>query len=93
MGAKLNSEQTSERIFRVHGMHRGPRQLAQMRYSGTGPKYYRDGKRVIYDEDDVDEWAVQRRGTAAVSTSEEAERRSLRKTRLSDIAGSLATQT
>jgi predicted DNA-binding transcriptional regulator AlpA len=41
--------------------------LAQMRWRGTGPRYFKIGKAVLYDRDTLDAWVAER---ARTSTSD-----------------------
>jgi hypothetical protein len=52
-------------------MKRGPRRLAQLRASGEGPPYVRDGVKVLYPIALADAWAQALLGQPVVSTSEE----------------------
>jgi hypothetical protein len=38
--------------------------LANWRWAGTGPPYYKLGGRVLYDRDDLDVWLAARRRTS-----------------------------
>jgi hypothetical protein len=42
-------------------LHLARQTLAKMRVSGTGPFYYKVGRRVLYDQVDLDEWLDTRR--------------------------------
>jgi hypothetical protein len=60
--------------FRVK---RNPRRLAQLRASGEGPKFHRDGCVVRYHSDNLDAYGELVLGEPATSTSEENARRAL----------------
>jgi hypothetical protein len=75
MGLKLGAAEASEYVRRNGGLKRGVRRMAQLRHNGEGPKYYRDGKIVIYDTDDLDAWIAEKLGAPVSSTAEESERR------------------
>ena len=53
--AKITQEQLAAR------WHMSPRTLEQWRWLGKGPRLLKIGARVLYDEDDVDEYEAWRR--------------------------------
>ena len=53
--AKITQEQLAAR------WHMSPRTLEQWRWLGKGPRFLKIGARVLYDEDDVDEYEAGRR--------------------------------
>jgi hypothetical protein len=71
------AEEASQYLWKWYRLKRNPRRLAQLRASGDGPKYYRDGLVVRYREADLDEWAEQQLGEPLVSTAQESEHKHL----------------
>ena len=48
------SEFTQEQL--AHRWHLSPRTLEQWRWLGKGPKFLKIGARVLYREEDVEDW-------------------------------------
>jgi hypothetical protein len=71
MAINLLPEELSERLWTRNRMKRGRRRLAQLRVTGEGPPYVRDGVKVLYPVDLADAWADALLGKPVVSTSEE----------------------
>lgn len=44
------------------------KQLANMRYDGSGPPFFKFGRTILYSPADVDAWEAQRRFTKAKET-------------------------
>ena len=42
-------------------LHLARQTLAKMRLAGTGPAYYKVGRRILYDRTDLDDWLDARR--------------------------------
>lgn len=72
-GRKHRAEAASQYLKSEWGIERQPAVLANLRYSGGGPRYLRDtrARKVIYPEQWLDEWA-QEILRPATSTSGEA---------------------
>jgi hypothetical protein len=68
-------EEASEYLWERFRVKRNARRLAQLRATGEGPKFYRDGNVVRYRTDHLDEWAGNSLGEPASSTAEEHVRR------------------
>jgi hypothetical protein len=51
--------------------------LAQMRVSGTGPSYYKVGRRVLYDLAELDDWLDTKRRSSTSDTGTHTGRRGL----------------
>jgi hypothetical protein len=75
MAKNHQTTQASSYLKEQHGITCAPRTLQDMRASGVGPRYVRDGNRVLYPEPELDAWANARLGKPVRSTSEEAARR------------------
>jgi hypothetical protein len=71
----MTPDETSELLWDRYRMKRNGRRLAQLRGTGQGPRFYRDGLMARYAEVDVVAWAEAQLGGGATSTSEEAARR------------------
>jgi hypothetical protein len=72
VGDLLTTDEVPGYLEREYRVKRGKRRLAELRASGEGPPYLRDGSRVIYRRRDVDAWALRLLGKPMTSTSEEA---------------------
>jgi hypothetical protein len=68
-------EEASDYLWAKYRVKRNARRLAQLRATGEGPKYFRDGNVVRYREDHLDEFAEGSLGKPSVSTAEEHVRR------------------
>jgi hypothetical protein len=68
-------EETSDYLWQTYRIKRNARRLAQLRASGEGPPFFRDGHVVRYRSDLTDEWALTHLGEALSSTSEENARK------------------
>jgi hypothetical protein len=68
-------EEASDYLWQKFRVKRNARRLAQLRASGGGPRFFRDGNVVRYREDHLDEWAETSLGEPARSTSEESARK------------------
>ena len=66
-----DTPETSEYIF---GSPAHQKTLETWRSSGTGPRYAKAGRRVVYRQDWIDEWLEQR----AVTSTAEARRAGIR---------------
>src|SRR5262245_31812486 len=53
-----------------YGIKAQPPTLANWRVKGTGPKFHKDGSRIIYDLPHLDEFGEKRRGEPVNSTAE-----------------------
>jgi hypothetical protein len=55
---RFRPKEASEYLFRVHGLRRAPRTLANLRYKGGGPRYTRPtAVEILYAQEDLDAWA------------------------------------
>ncbi len=72
-GRKHRTSAASEYLKREWGIERQPAVLANLRYSGGGPRYLRDtrARKVTYPEQWLDDWA-QEILRPATSTSDES---------------------
>lgn len=72
MQSNLEPPEASERLKRVHGLKRSPRTLANLRYHGGGPKYFRPSPiKVLYPVAELDAWAQEKLGALRSHTAEE----------------------
>ena len=56
-------------------LHLAPQTLAKMRVSGTGPSYYKVGRRILYDRTELDGWLETRRRRSTSDPEPEQARR------------------
>lgn len=67
----LTRREASAYLRAVYGIQFGPAALANAAVKGTGPRFRKDGgKLVIYERPDVDAWACKRKSRRVTSTSE-----------------------
>lgn len=66
----MTGREASKYLSRVYGIHRTPETLKVLRVKGGGPRFSKDGRAVIYDEEDLDAWARARKTASVASTSE-----------------------
>jgi hypothetical protein len=71
----LTPEEAAAYLWEHHRMRRSPRRLQDLRMTGEGPEYFRDGNVVRYPRRGLDDYAHEQYGEAARSTAEEAARR------------------
>ena len=69
MGAKINSKLAAQHLTE-HGRPTEKSSLDTMRSIGGGPPFYRSGKYILYDTDDLDVFAASSPMTKYNSTSE-----------------------
>lgn len=74
MAKNYTTQEASNYLKERHGVTAAPRTLQDYRVTGFGPRFVRDGNRVLYPESELDAWAAQRLGKPVKSTSEEAAR-------------------
>ena len=67
---QLSRPEASEYLLNEHGVRRKPRTLAKDVVYGTGPRYRKDGRRVVYDVADLDAFAESRLSEPVRSSSE-----------------------
>lgn len=70
-------EELSRHLWDQYRIHRSPRRLAQLRGTGEGPPFLRDGCVVRYPRALADAWAEAQLGEPIRSTAEEAARRQI----------------
>jgi hypothetical protein len=75
MTEKLTPEEAATYLWDRHRIRRSPRRLQELRMTGEGPPYHRDGTVVRYTAPGLDEYAQRRYGEPVRSTAEEAARR------------------
>jgi hypothetical protein len=66
----LDRKEASEWLKREYSINRAPRTLAKEAVTGTGPAFYRAGRAVRYDIEDLKAWAEAKIGPKVRSTSE-----------------------
>jgi hypothetical protein len=69
--------EASRLLWDEYRIKRNPRRLGQLRATGKGPLYHRDGQVVRYRKSDLRSWAEAQLGEGIRSTSEECARRLL----------------
>jgi hypothetical protein len=74
-GPPFTPAELSEHLWDRWRIQRSARRLGQLRLTGGGPPFQRDGNVVIYPRKLADQWAVEMLGAPVTSTSEEAARR------------------
>jgi hypothetical protein len=80
--------EASDYLWNRHRIRRSVRRLAQLRATGEGPPYRRDGLvAVLYPPDLLDAWAEQQLGQPVRSTAEESARRTERTKLQPAVAG------
>ncbi len=67
---RLSRPEAAEYLLNEHGVHRAPRTLAKDVVYGTGPRYRKDGRAVVYDVADLDAFADARLSEPVRSSSE-----------------------
>jgi hypothetical protein len=67
---RLSRREASEYLLNEHGIRRKPKTLAKDVIYGTGPRYRKDGRAVVYDVVDLDAFAESRLSGPVRSTSE-----------------------
>jgi len=67
---RMRSAIASQYLRIVHGVKLSPNTLAKMRVLGSGPKFRKYGRWPTYDDSDLDEFSIERLGSARRSTSE-----------------------
>jgi hypothetical protein len=73
-------EEASDHLWQQFRIKRNTRRLGQLRATGEGPEYSRDGNVVRYRDDRLDTWAEHQLGESFTSTSDESARRQLNET-------------
>jgi hypothetical protein len=68
-------DEASRYLWDKFRVKRNARRLAQLRASGEGPRFHRDGCVVRYHSDNLDEYGELALGEPVISTSEENARR------------------
>lgn len=68
--ARMRRKLASEYLFEVHGVSLSPPTLAKFVSVGGGPRYRKDGHFPVYDQQDLDAFAVARLGPLRTSTSD-----------------------
>ena len=66
----LSRPEASDYLLNEHGIRRRPTTLAKDVVSGTGPRYRKLGRGVVYDVADLDDFAESRLSEPVRSTSE-----------------------
>lgn len=69
-GKYRDTEATSAYLRDVWGIGRAPATLVTLRCRSGGPKFFKAGSSVLYEETDTDNWARELLGEAVSSTSE-----------------------
>lgn len=72
----MTSEEASNYLWERHRIRRSPRRLGQLRATGDGPPYQRDGLVVIYRPNLLDDWVKEHLGDPVRSTAQETVQRS-----------------
>jgi hypothetical protein len=67
---KFTAGEAAEYLLREHNIRRTEPTLAKYRSVGGGPAYYKAGHRILYDQPDLDAWALALVGSPVRSTSE-----------------------
>ena len=67
---RLSRTEASEYLLQEHGIRRKPKTLAKDVVYGTGPRYRKDGRAVVYDVADLDAFAESRLSDPVRSSSE-----------------------
>ena len=67
---RLSRPEASEYLLNEHGIRRKPKTLAKDVVYGTGPRYRKDGRAVVYDVADLDAFAESRLSDPVRSSSE-----------------------
>lgn len=70
MYAKLTTPEASEYLRNCHGLPVAQRTLDNKAWNGTGPRFYKAGRRRLYDRADLDAWALECLGAPRRSTSD-----------------------
>jgi len=71
----MTAEELSRLLWDEYRIKRNARRLGQLRASGEGPPYHRDGQVVRYRKSRARVWAEDQLGEEITSTSEESARR------------------
>jgi hypothetical protein len=66
----LREQEGASEYLRGRGVKVGPNYLAKLRTVGGGPLYRKFGRRVLYDDLDLDAWVDEKLGPPLRSTSE-----------------------
>ena len=69
---KYLSREESSQYCSDRGLQVAPSTLAKMATTGGGPRYYRFGRRAVYDPADLEAWITEKLGDPRGSTSEAA---------------------
>ena len=69
---RLRRVEASQYLLEKHGLSRKPTTLAKMATCGGGPRFRHDGRAVLYDVADLDEYARASLSEPVASTSEAA---------------------
>ena len=67
---RLSRTEASEYLLNEHGIRRKPKTLSKDVVYGTGPRYRKDGRAVVYDVADLDAFAESRLSAPVRSSSE-----------------------
>ncbi len=67
--------QASDHLRDRHNIERAPSTLARLRSQGGGPRFRMVGRRVLYAEEDLDDFARQLISTESFASTAEAQRR------------------
>lgn len=67
---RLSRTEASDYLLNEHGIRRKPKTLAKDVVYGTGPRYRKDGRAVVYDVADLDAFAESRLSDPVRSSSE-----------------------
>lgn len=65
-----NPKAAAKYLLEKWGIEIAPRTLANKRWSGGGPRFYRANRQIIYGDDHLDEYAIQTLGQPLSSTSD-----------------------
>ena len=69
-GSYMRSPAVSKYLKDNWGIDRAPTTLDTLRCRSGGPRFFKVGSAVVYEESDVDAWALERLGRSVRSTSE-----------------------
>jgi hypothetical protein len=65
-----NPKEAAKYLLEKWGMRVAHRTLANKRWSGGGPRFYRAGRQILYGDDHLDEYAIEVLGQPLSSTSD-----------------------
>ena len=65
-----NPKAAAKYLLEKWGIEIAPRTLANKRWSGGGPRFYRANRQIIYGDDHLDEYAIEVLGQPLSSTSD-----------------------